>query len=106
MVAALTPTLALLHSCGKEDIQLDEQAKSMLNGARVLVHTHVQLTTDQVNNVHKVVNTPLRRKVIKRKTDQYGEKELSMEHLLGENLGEKNYKAWKSEIITHAEEVA
>ena len=51
---------------------------------------------DRVNNVYKIVNTPLGREVIKKKTDKYGEKELPTEHLLGENLAEKNKKAWES----------
>ena len=84
------------YSClGKMDAKLGKQAKPMLDVLRVLVHTYVQLITDRVNNVHKVLNNPLRKEVIKRKTDKYGDKELPTEHLLGEDLGERNKKVLK-----------
>ena len=73
MVAALTaiaPTLALILSRGSTDAELDTQAKPILDAVRVLVHTHVQLTADRVNNVHRVVNNPLGKELIKRKTDK------------------------------------
>ena len=71
-IMAITPTLALVLSRGKDDGQLDEQARPMLDTVRVLVHTHVQLTVDHVSNVQKVVNTPLGHQVIKKRTDKYG----------------------------------
>ena len=49
MVAALTaivPTLALILSRGSTDVELDTQARPMLDAVQVLVHTHVQLTAD------------------------------------------------------------
>lgn len=99
VVAALTaiaPTLALVLSRGKGDRELDEQAKPMFDAMKVLVHTHTQLTADRLANVYKVVNTPLGKEVIKKKADKYGEKELPTEHLLGENLGDKNKKVIRS----------
>ena len=99
VVAALTavaPALALVLARGKKDAELDKQAKPLLDAVRVLVHTHVQLTSDHVSNVHKVVNNPLGKDIITQKTDKYGEKELPTEHLLGENLGERNKKVIES----------
>lgn len=99
VVAALTaiaPTLALILSRGKGDRELDEQAKPMLDAIKVLVFSHSQLTTDRLANVNKVVNTPLGKDVVKKKTDKYGEKELPTEHLLGEDLGDRNKKVLKS----------
>ena len=78
-VAALTaiaPTLALILSRGNRDPELDTQAKSVLDAVKVLVHTHTQLTADRLSNVNKVVNNPLGKEVIKRKTLAYGDKEL------------------------------
>ena len=43
----------------------------------------------------KVVNNPLSKELIKRKTNKYGDKELPIEHLLGEDLGERNKKVIK-----------
>ena len=74
-----TPILAV--SRGSTDVELDRQAKPMLDAAQGLVHTHVQLTVDRVNNVHKVVNDLLGKELIKGKTDKYGDKELPTEHL-------------------------
>ena len=95
-LTAITPTLELVLARGKRDPELDEQAKPMLDAVKVLVHTHTQLTADRVLNVHKVVNTPLGKEIIKRKLDKYGEKELPTEHLLGEDLGERNKEVIKS----------
>ena len=64
----------------------------MLDAVRVLVHTHTQLTADRLTNVQKVVNNPLGKEVIKMKANTYGEKELPTEHLLGEDLGDRNKK--------------
>ena len=75
VVAALTaiaPTLKLILARGKTDTELDEQAGPMLDAVMVLVHTHSQLTSDRLVNVHKVINTPLGKEVIKRKSDKYG----------------------------------
>ena len=55
----------------------------MLDAVKMLVYTNCQLTVDRVINVHKVVNKPLGKEVIKRNTDNYDEKELPTEHLLG-----------------------
>ena len=95
-MTAIAPTLALILSRGNNDPDLDAQATPMLDAIRVLVHTHTQLTSDRLLNVQKVVNNHLGKEVIKRKTDTYGEKELPTEHLLGEDLGERNKKVLKS----------
>ena len=82
VVAALTaiaPMLKLILARGKTDTELDEQARPILDAVTVLVHIHTQLTGDRLANVHKVINTPLGKEVIKRKSDKYGEKELLTE---------------------------
>ena len=76
--------------------ELDGQAKGMLDAVKVLVHIYTQLTSDRLVNVHKLVNNPLGKEVIKKKTDPYDEKELPTEHLLGEDLRERNKKMLKS----------
>ena len=63
---------------------------------KILVLTHSQLTIDRVLNVKKVVNTHLGKEVIKPKLDTYGEKELSTDYLLGDDLADKNKKLIKS----------
>lgn len=67
----------------------------MLAALQMLVYTQCQLMADRVMNVHKVVNTPMGKEVIKRKADKYGE-ELPTEHLLGEDFGERNKKVSKN----------
>ena len=94
-MTAIAPALALVLARGKKDAELDAQAKPLLDAVKVLVHTHAQITVDRIANVGKVVNTTLGKEVIKRKTDKYGEKELPTEHLLGEDLADKNKKVIK-----------
>ena len=71
------------------------QEKPVLHALKVLIHTHTQFNADRLANVQKVVNNPLGKEVIKRKTDTYGEKELPTEHLLGQDLGDWNKKSPK-----------
>ena len=99
VVAALTaivPTLTLIMARGRANTELDEQARPMLDAVKGLVHTHSQLTTNRLANVYTVINTPLGKEVIKKKSDKYREKELPTEHLLSEDLGDRNKKAIKS----------
>ena len=87
-----TSELLEMRTRGNSDPELDAQATPMLDAIRGLVHTH----THRLSNVQKVVNNPLGKEVIKRKTDTYGEKEFPTEHLLREDLGERNKKVLKS----------
>ena len=71
---AIAPTLAIVLAHGKGDTELDKQSLKILDAIKMLVFTHSQLTGDRLQNVKKVVNTVLRKEVIKPKTDAYGKK--------------------------------
>lgn len=57
----------------------------MLNAIKILTLMHSQLNNDRLTNVNKVVNTPLGKEMVKRKTTPMV-RELPTEHLLGRIL--------------------
>lgn len=66
--------VALIISWRNKDPELSTQAKSMMDALKVLVHAHMQLTSDSLANVQEVVNNPLSKEVIKRKQTHEGKK--------------------------------
>ena len=95
-LTAIIPTVALILDRGNTDEELNAQGVHMWDAVRLLVATHVQLNMDRLANVKKVVNHPLGKELIKRRKDVYGEYEEATEHLLGEDLADRNKKLMKS----------
>ena len=95
-LTAIAPTLDIILQRGSADPELNNQSLNMLNAMRLLICTHSQIRTDRKLNVQKVVHSRLGKELIKEKRDVYGDLPEPSEHLLGENLGEKNRQLLKS----------
>ena len=95
-LTAIAPVLDIILQRGNADPELNEHGIHMLNAIRMLVSTHSQMRFDRIASVKKVVYTPLGKELIKNKRDVYGDLPELTEHLLGENLGDKNKVLMKS----------
>ena len=96
VLTAIAPLMDIILQRGNADPELNEHAGHMLNAIRMLVATHSQIRLDRIASVKKVVHTTLGKELIQQKKDVYGEKPMLTEHLLGENLGDRNKQLLKS----------
>ena len=94
-LTAIMPMTAIILMRGNRDTELNAEALNVLNAIRMLVSAHVQLTNDRLSNVDKVVNSRLGKDIIKLKKNTHGDKPEATEHLLGEDLAERNKLALK-----------